>query len=237
MIMTQSRPVAKTSPIDRAVNALRAELAALNYNLEVRRQIVEHAFRNQSLAGLAEQGLIDAEDLDRLTEAFVAGFGVVPMESKAWDRFPGRWITADDILPAVLPIGNTSSVSDMFPPGGKIPVSPIGDKSADANMSPIGDKIPVADMSAKPPALPIGNKPADLKPIRITEARLDAPPSPADSVAHARMVGTFDLRRKPTVEDWREYQRFTEWRDQSYVVPDVSEQEAAEIGRPFSRCC
>ena len=169
--------------IDKAVNALRDELASLNYNLEYRRQITEHVYRERSLVGLVEAGLIDVDDLDRLTEAFVGGFDEVPINSKLWDRIPGRWITAEDILPA--------------------------------QMTPTGVKPRTSTM--------------------VDAAELTRPVPPSESRAFARQDGRFDVRHRPTLEDWKEYQRYCEWRDSSFVHPDVLECEASEIGRPFNR--
>lgn len=115
--------------------------------------------------------------------------------------------------------------------------------AADQNMIDPDDLAGLTDcfVEAFDPVSPVSKK-WDL-PAGVWVTAGDVEPAPvapqpdpvADGQAYARMMGRHDVRSRPTIEDWKEYQRFQDWHGQSYVAPDVLECEAAEIGRPFNR--
>jgi hypothetical protein len=77
-------------PIDRAVRALQIELEKLNYSPAIIAEILPFAHDEGCLSGAIELGMIDHEDIERLTEAFVTGFDPVHESHPSWND-AGTW--------------------------------------------------------------------------------------------------------------------------------------------------
>jgi hypothetical protein len=78
------------SAIASAVRSLRRELDRLNYNPEISRTICQSAYATHSLYDAIEAGLVELEDAESLTEAFIKGWPEVDSRSVLW-RNPDRW--------------------------------------------------------------------------------------------------------------------------------------------------
>jgi hypothetical protein len=77
-------------PIDRAVRALQIELEKLNYSPAIIAEILPFAHDEGCLSGAIELGMLDHEDIERLTEAFVDGFDPVHESHPSWND-AGTW--------------------------------------------------------------------------------------------------------------------------------------------------
>jgi hypothetical protein len=89
---TSNRTVFYTE--DRACEALRREMEALNYGEITIREVLPFCHDEGTLATPIELGMIDLEDAERLTEAFVSGFDPVRPSSPEWDDAGTWWPTA-----------------------------------------------------------------------------------------------------------------------------------------------
>jgi hypothetical protein len=78
---------------------LHAFLVTEGYHPHATGSILRHVACHETLAGLVELGLLDREDLDQATEAFVAGLPEVPQTSPEWGSPTGdgsMWRPMDD---------------------------------------------------------------------------------------------------------------------------------------------
>jgi hypothetical protein len=78
------------SAIASAVRSLRRELDRLNYNPEYSRTICQSAYATHSLYEAIEAGLVELDDAESLTEAFIKGWPEVDSRSVLWKN-PDRW--------------------------------------------------------------------------------------------------------------------------------------------------
>lgn len=94
ILIHRSINVSNTSvfyPIDRAVRALQIELETLGYSPAIIAEILPFAHDEGCLSGAIELGMIDHEDIDRLTEAFANGFDPVHESHPSWNDAGTYW--------------------------------------------------------------------------------------------------------------------------------------------------